>query len=385
MHARRRWALGLALLLTICSTAAPVLAAVSPGQVRLARITGGFTTPAGVTNADDGTNRLFVVEQGGYVRVVKGATIMPTVFLDLHDKVLGGLERGLLSIAFDPDFRSNRHVFAYYTRKSDGAIVVSRFITNSAGTVANVGTERILLVIPHPTYGNHNGGGMAFGPDGYLYLGVGDGGGSGDPDHHAQDKNALLGKILRIDVDGTGHGPKGAYGIPPTNPFVGKTGADEVWAYGLRNPWRITFDRSTGALWIGDVGQGRFEEIDRQAAGAAGGRNYGWPILEGNTCYGASTCNRTGLTAPIVVYSHSLGCSVTGGYVYRGHSYGDLVGQYLFGDYCSGRLWTVPSTGAATVTYHGLSSADITSFGESETGEVYLTSHQGALYRVIAP
>ena len=359
-------------------------AAVDAGQVRLARIVGGLSSPVGVTNAGDGTKRLFVVEQGGLVRVVKGSTVSPTVFLDLRDKVLTGSERGLLNVAFDPSFATNRHVFAYYTRKPDGAIVVSRFIANSAGTVAASSTERILLTIAHPTYGNHNGGGLAFGPGGYLYASTGDGGGSGDPNENAQDIDSLLGKILRIDPRGTGAGPRGTYSIPSGNPYVGKPGADEIWAYGLRNPWRISFDRVNGALWIGDVGQGRYEEVDRQFRGATPGRNYGWPIVEGNRCYGATTCDKSGLFAPVITYHHDFGCSVTGGFTYRGAAYPDLVGQYVFTDYCSGRLWTMPESIGA-VTYHGRTGLDVTSFGESESGELYAVAKAGALYRVVAP
>jgi glucose/arabinose dehydrogenase len=354
------------------------------GQLTVVRVTGGLSSPLGVTHAGDGSGRLFVVERGGLVRVVKGNTLQSGSFLDLRGPVSAGGERGLLNIAFHPDFETNRFVYVYYTR-SDGDILVSRLTANSARTKVDPATERVLLRIEHSQHSNHNGGSMAFGPDGYLYLGTGDGGGAGDPLENGQDiTNELLGKILRIDVDGSGAGPFGRYGIPADNPFVGKTGDDEIWAYGMRNPWRISFDRSTGNLFIADVGQSRREEVNRESATTAGGRNYGWDQMEGSLCYEPSTgCDKSGKVLPTAEYSHSLGCSITGGYVYRG-AHRDLQGMYVFGDFCSGRIWTMPNAGNA-ITVRRDTSLSISSFGESEAGELYVTDLGGALYRVIAP
>jgi glucose/arabinose dehydrogenase len=360
-------------------------AALSSGQLTVQRITGGLSSPLGVVNAGDGSGRLFIVQRGGTVRVVKGWTLQAGSFLNIATKVAAGGERGLLGLAFHPDFETNRYLYAYYTRASDGDIILSRFTANSAGTSASSGTELILLRIEHSANTNHNGGDLAFGPDGYLYAAVGDGGGSGDPGNNGQDKEVLLGKVLRIDVNGTGSGPNDAYGIPADNPFVGAAGLDEIWAYGLRNPWRISFDRATGRFWIADVGQSRWEEVNREEAGFTGGRNYGWRVMEGAHCYSPSTgCNTSGKTLPIAEYSHTYGCSITGGYVYRGSTQRDLQGLYVFGDFCSGRLGTVPAAGTG-LTFRRTTSLNITSFGESEGGELYVTDLGGALYRVIAP
>jgi glucose/arabinose dehydrogenase len=364
---------------------APASAALKPNQLTFQRVVGGLSAPLGVVNAGDGTGRLFVVQRGGTVRVVAGRTLLPGTFLDVSAKVLSGDERGLLGVAFHPDFATNRRLFIYYTRQGDGALVISRLTSNTARTNAPSSSEVVLLVIPHPSFANHNGGSMAFGPDGDLYLGIGDGGSGGDPDDHAQDTGVLLGKILRIDVDGTGSGPNDAYGIPATNPFVGKAGLDEIWAYGVRNPWRLSFDRSTGDLYIADVGQDAWEEVDRQPAGSAGGTNYGWNLLEGTHCYNASSCPLSGDTLPIAEYSHASGCSIIGGYVYRGPSQHALQGSYVFGDICSGLVWTLPSNGT-TVTQRLDLSISLSSFGESESGELYAVDlGGGVLYRVIAP
>jgi glucose/arabinose dehydrogenase len=363
----------------------PAAAALKPNQLTFQRVVGGLTAPLGVVNAGDGSGRLFVVQRGGTVKVVTGKTLLPGTFVDVSAKVLAGDERGLLGLAFHPDFATNRRLFIYYTRKTDGALVISRLTANTAGTNAPSSSEVVLLVIPHPTFSNHNGGAMAFGPDGFLYLGIGDGGSAGDPGDHAQDTGVLLGKILRIDVDGTGSGPNDAYGIPSSNPFVGTAGLDEIWASGVRNPWRITFDRTTDQLYIADVGQDAWEEIDRQPASSDGGENYGWNLLEGTHCYHATSCPLSGDTLPIAEYSHDFGCSIIGGYVYRGPSQRALQGSYVFGDICSGRIWTLPSDGT-TITQRLQLSISLSSFGESEAGELYAVDlGGGVLYRVIAP
>jgi len=357
--------------------------ALSGGQLTVVRVTGGLSSPLGVTNADDGSGRLFVVQRGGKVRIVKSGNVTGT-FLDVGSRITtSGSEQGLLGLAFHPDFATNGYVFVYYTRPG-GDIRVSRLTANTARTFASLDTEYHLLDIEHSANSNHNGGAMAFGPDDYLYLGVGDGGGGGDPLESGQDKNTLLGKILRIDVDGTGSGTFNHYAIPGDNPFVGAAGLDSIWAYGVRNPWRITFDRSNGNLYIADVGQGRREEVNFESAADTGGNNYGWDVMEGTLCYEPMNgCSLSGDTLPVAEYSHSLGCSITGGYVYRG-SHRDLQGLYVYGDFCSGRIWTMNANGTGE-TVRRDTSLSISSFGESETGELYATDLGGALYRVIAP
>jgi glucose/arabinose dehydrogenase len=358
-------------------------AALSSGQLTVIKVTGGLSSPVGVTNAGDGSGRLFVVEQGGRVRIVKSGKIIGT-FLDAGSRTDGGGERGLLGLAFHPDFAANGYVFIYYTRASDGAIVLARLTANAGRTFASLSTEEVLLTISHPRT-NHNGGALAFGPDGYLYMATGDGGGAGDPDENGQNTNTLLGKILRFDVDTPGPPAHPFYTTPPSNPFVGGGGNPLVWDYGLRNPWRISFDRTTGVLFIGDVGQGRREEVDREPAGDAGKNNYGWNTIEGNLCYDPpSGCSApANYVAPVAVYSHTYGCSITGGYVYRG-SHQDLQGLYVYGDYCSGRLWTMNANGTGE-TIRRDTSLNISSFGESESGELFVTDLNGSLYRVIAP
>jgi glucose/arabinose dehydrogenase len=367
------------------STEAVEPAALSSGQLRVIRVTGGLSSPLGVTHAGDGSGRLFVVQRGGTVRVVKSGTLQAGNFLNISDRISCCGERGLLGLAFHPNFETNRYLYVYYTR-TDGDVVVARMTANAARTFAPETSLKPLLVINRvSSRTNHNGGAIAFGPDdGYLYLGVGDGGSANDPDNNGQDKDSLLGKILRIDIDGTGHGVGGTgYGIPADNPFVDKAGSDSVWAWGLRNPWRISFDRTTGNLFIGDVGQDKYEEVNRESNSSAGGRNFGWRIMEGKHCRVSGCTPPANDVLPVAEYTHSLGCSITGGYVYRG-SHRDLVGQYVFGDFCSGRIWTMPNAGSS-ISVRRDTSLNISSFGESESGELYATDLNGALYRVIAP
>ncbi len=355
-------------------TAAP--ASYTPGHLRLTltRAAGGFSRPLFVTNARDKTGRLFVVEQGGRIKVIKAGAILALPFLDIHSLVSCCGERGLLGLAFHPSYATTGKLYINYT-DVNGNTVVAEYRRNSTNPDRANSTGRVLLRVTQP-YANHNGGMLAFGPDGYLYIGLGDGGSAGDPGNRAQSLGSLLGKILRIDVNhrtGTLQ-----YGIPSTNPFVGRTGDDRIWSYGLRNPWRFSFDRTTGDLWIGDVGQNRYEEIDRstRASGGGRGRNFGWRVMEGRACYSPPTgCNTSGKTMPLAVYSHTYGCSVTGGYVYRGSQYPAMTGAYLFADYCSGRIWAVVAGGPATQTPRLLldSSHSISSFGESEGRSLYVT------------
>ncbi|HLY35323.1 MAG TPA: PQQ-dependent sugar dehydrogenase, partial [Candidatus Limnocylindria bacterium] len=296
-----------------------------------------------------------------------------------------GGERGLLGLAFHPGFPDPPRIFVDYTRQPDGATVISE-LQATAGR-ADPASERILLVIPQP-YANHNGGQLAFGPDGGLYIGMGDGGSGGDPHGNGQNTHALLGKILRIDVDGP-HAPGKAYAIPDDNPFAPDgarpgAGAPEVWAYGLRNPWRFSFDPANGDLYIGDVGQSAWEEIDRQPGGSQAGQNYGWNVMEGMHCY-ADGCDPRPYVKPIAEYGHDQGCAVTGGYVYRGGAQPSLDGAYLFGDYCSGTVFTLQLNGGAISVKAILSTGkQISSFGVGEDGELYLADlGGGGIYRVV--
>ncbi|MGQ0608513.1 MAG: PQQ-dependent sugar dehydrogenase [Chloroflexota bacterium] len=352
-------------------------AAISAGDVDIQLVVSGLSSPVGAVNAGDGTNRLFVVQQGGTVRVVQNNRLLSGNFLDIRN-VSGGLttggERGLLGLAFHPSFESNRKLFAYFTN-GGGDLVIAEFTANSAGTSASVATYDPLLSIEHSARANHNGGQLLFGPDGYLYIFTGDGGGSGDPDENAQRASSHLGKVLRIAPN-----LNGGYSTP-SNPFGGI-----VWDIGLRNPWRASFDRATDQLWIADVGQGNYEEINREPAGS-GGRNYGWDCREGKHWFETTGCDTTApypYVDPIAEYTHVNGnCSVTGGYVYRGSLQPDLVGQYVLGDYCSGRIWTISANGSSLL-FHRDTNALISSFGEAENGEIYMTDHAGRLYRIVS-
>jgi len=342
----------------------------------------GFTRPVQVTHAGDGSGRIFVVEQEGRIRILDNGVVLPIPFLDIASRVASVGEQGLLSVAFPPGYTGKRYFYVYYTPVPGDNTVVARFRVTADNNIADSTIETIVLRVPQP-FGNHNGGQLAFGPDGYLYIGKGDGGGGGDPLNSGQRTDTLLGKILRIDVESGA----ASYSIPPDNPFRGVAGGEEIWALGLRNPWRFSFDRLTGDLYIGDVGQGNFEEIDSQPAGIPGGQNYGWNIMEGDSCYPPGTvgCNRTGLALPVFVYDHTLGCSVTGGHVYRGSAFPSLQGIYLFGDYCSGRIWGLRRNGTAWDNMGLLTTPalNISAFGEDEEGNVYVANHTGGEIRKI--
>ena len=369
------------------SAPGPVPAPAGWPQISLSQVAGGFVQPVHVTHAGDGSDRIFVVEQAGRIRILdNNGVVLRSPFLDISAKLACCGEQGLLSVAFPPGFAAKRYFYVNYTRAPDGATVVARYRVSAGDpNVADPASEEIVLTIPQP-FANHNGGQLAFGPDNNLYIGMGDGGSGGDPLNNGQSPGTLLGKILRIDV-ASGATP---YGIPPGNPFVGTAGyRPEIWALGVRNPWRFSFDRGTGDLYIGDVGQGNFEEIDFQPAGDPGGQNYGWNIMEGDSCYPVGTvgCTRTGLALPIFVYDHSLGCSVIGGHVYRGSEFPSLRGIYLFGDFCSGRIWGIRKDGAA---WDNALLADttltITTFGEDEAGNVYVVNYaNGDLLKILSP
>lgn len=348
-----------------------------PDELVLEPFAEGLERPIGVTNAADGSGQLFVNEQAGRVRVVDAdGQLREQPFVDLTDRISAGGERGLLGLAFHPDYGTNRRLFVNYTDR-EGNTVISELRASADGQTADPDSEKVLLRVDQP-YANHNGGQLAFGPDGYLYIGLGDGGSGGDPHGNGQNTNVLLGKILRIDVDSPAAGDK-AYAVPADNPFVDGGGAPEVWAFGLRNPWRFSFDAATGDLYIGDVGQNQWEEIDRLPAGSPGGANFGWNVTEGRHCYQDSSCDQRPFILPIAEYSHDGGnCSVTGGSVYRGSAMRDLVGIYVMADYCSGRVFTLNvDEGTTTPKQVAQTDAAITSFGTAEDGEIYATDQSG--------
>ncbi len=352
-----------------------------PAGVKLtfARIARGLSSPVFITHSGDNNGRLFVLEQTGRIRVIRKGVLQSTPFLDLRSKVSTGGERGLLGLAFHPDYSWNRKFYVNYTDRT-GATVVAQYLRSTTNASRAETTAKVVLRIPQP-YANHNGGMLAFGPDRHLYIGMGDGGSAGDPGNRAQNLDSLFGKILRINID-----TSKAYAVPPTNPYVGRAGNDLVWSRGLRNPWRFSFDRSNGNLWIGDVGQKRYEEINRTTGATPGrGTNFGWRQMEGNHCYNPSTgCQTTGKHMPITVYGHSEGCSVTGGYVYRGAAYPDLQGVYLFGDYCSGKIWGIDAAGPAAQSPKLLfdTTTRLTSFGEDQAGNLYIVDHAGDIWLV---
>ena len=347
-------------------------------------VVSGLDSPVYVTSAKDGTGRLFVVEQPGRIRVIKNGVLLPTPFLDISNMVSTGAEQGALGLAFHPSYRTNGLFYVYFTLQW-GDVAINQFkVSSTDPDVAVRSSSRRMMTIAHP-YDNHNGGMITFDKNGYLFIGTGDGGGGGDPGNRAQSRNSLLGKILRINVNGR-TGPI-QYRIPAGNPYVGRTGRDEIWSLGLRNPWRFSFDRVTNDLWIGDVGQARYEEIDRATTVSSGygrGINFGWRAMEGRHCYIPRTgCSTSGKRLPVVEYSHAQGCSVTGGYVYRGASIPSLYARYVFADYCSGTIWTVPKGGTSPIAKSLLmdTSMNISSFGEDEAGELYVVDHRGAIYR----
>lgn len=351
-------------------------------ELRLTSVAEGFESPTGIAQAGDGSGRLFILEQAGTIRIVEDTAVPDTPFLDLTDRVGSRAnEQGLLGLAFHPDYAENGDFFVHYS-DLEGDTVIARFQVSDDPNIADPGSEQIILQVDQPA-ANHNGGQLAFGPDGYLYIGLGDGGGGGDTYGNAQNLGTLLGSILRIDVDGGE-----PYGVPADNPFINEPNArPEIWAFGLRNPWRFSFDRAGGDLYIADVGQSEYEEVNHQSANSTGGENYGWPILEGTHCFEEEPCEQPGLTPPIAEYDHDDGCSVTGGYVYRGATWPALDGVYIFGDYCSGLIWGLAPVGN-DLEMQLLLESDLTisAFGEGEDGELYLVDHAGGgLYAIGLP
>lgn len=389
------WALLTAILLTILASAALLGADETAPQLALVPLVTNVDSP--VFLADAGDERLFVVEKGGRVLIFEDGALLSRPFLDLSTKVAACRECGLLSMAFAPDYATSGVFYVYYTAAADLAepsvegepngsndTVVARFQVSENPNQADMTTEEPILIVNQP-YFNHNGGLIAFGPDGYFYVGLGDGGSGGDPQNLAQNPASLLGKMLRIDV-----GSSGAYAIPPSNPYVSDPAyRDEIWAVGLRNPWRYSFDRLTGDLYIGDVGQDDYEEINFQPANSDGGENYGWNLFEGNHCYRPQTpCDDNGLTKPIIEYDHGLGWSVTGGHVYRGASYPGLQGIYLYADYGSGTVWGAASSNngwQSQVLLEAGQRSELASFAEDDDGELYLVDMAGTIYAIVDP
>lgn len=346
-------------------------------QIQLSTVVSGLSSPVFVGNAGDGSNRLFIVEQAGIIKVLQPGGSTPTVFLDIRANILSGGERGLLGLAFHPQYSTNGRFFVFYTRTGDGALVIAEYRASPASSNTAQTTEMPILTIPHPTYANHNGGMLAFGPDGYLYIGVGDGGSGNDPPNNAQNKNILLGKILRIDINAAGV----PYASPADNPFFGPTedGLDEIFALGMRNPWRFSFDPQTRAQWVGDVGQGAREEVDI----IENGGNYGWRVYEGIACTNIdpTLCpTPNDYIAPIFDYAHTGGrCTVIGGYVYRSLQESLPVGTYVYADYCSGEIF---GWNGATQSVLLDTALNISSFGEDEDGELYVVGLGGTVSRI---
>lgn len=375
-----RFVICAALLLGACSSG-PNDPAVTPGNfvLTVTEVATGLSSPTYVTSPP-GDNRLFVVEQPGRIRIVENGQLLAAPFLDIGSRISTGGERGLLSVAFHPSYKTNGFFYVYFTA-TNGDIRVERFSVSANVNIANAASSKLIITAPHSSASNHNGGLAMFGPDGKLYLGLGDGGGGGDPFGNGQNKSTLLGALLRIDVDNGD-----PYSIPAGNPYIGVSGAKpELWAIGLRNPWRYSFDRQTGLLYIADVGQDRLEEVDVVPSTQAG-VNYGWNVMEGMSCYNATTCDRTGLQLPVIDYLHTGGaCSITGGFAYRGSSMPEVAGQYFYSDYCAGWLKSFRfSNGAATDAHEWNvgSIGSITSFGEDAAGELYMTSSNGKVYKL---
>jgi len=333
-------------------------------------------SPTEITASPTNDNRIFVVQQSGIIKIINpNGSIEASNFLTITDRVNFNGEMGLLGLAFHPDFATNRYFYVYYNR-AGRTITVSRFTANSTNpNTADPATEKVMLSIPKNNT-NHNGGSIHFGTDGYLYISTGDGGGAGDTDNNAQNKNSLLGKLLRIDLNSDN-----VYNIPAGNPFVGVDGADEIWSYGLRNGWKYSFDRTTNNIWIADVGQNLIEEINRVPA-TTPSVNYGWRCYEGNSAYNTAGCaNASTMTFPVVDYDHSGGkCSITGGYVYRGNLYSDLVGKYIFADYCSAQIGILDNT---TITWTtAFSGNNFTTFGEDNNKQIYIAAANGKIFKV---
>ena len=361
-----------------------------PATFELVQVANGFSAPLDIQQPDDATARLFVVEQGGHVQIIQSnGARAATPFLDVTGRAgfTSGGETGLLGLAFHPNYKNNRRFFVNYTRNNATQLqtVIAEFTASATNAnFADPTTETILFTVDQP-FSNHNGGGLAFGKDGFLYIGLGDGGSGGDPLGNGQNTNTLLGKMLRIDVD-SAHAPGLNYAIPPSNPFLTSGGRAEIWLFGLRNPFRFSFDSVTGDLWIGDVGQNNFEEVDHLTS-AQGGANLGWNIMEGTHCFNPPTgCPTAGLTLPVFDYDHSQGDdTVIGGHIYHGTKMPALVGRYVFGDFISGRMWTLTQSGSTftRTSLFTVAAGDVAAIGQDQLGELYVARYStGAVSRI---
>lgn len=403
-------------------------AQVSWPTLTLTQVINGLNEPVAITHAGDGSGRIFIVEQTGKIRIFKAGTLLSTPFLDVGPNGTNliaqvGPEQGLLGLAFPPNYSAKKYFYIYYTQQNFD-LVLARYYTTNNPDVADPNNAQIVLTIPHPSFSNHNGGQLQFGPDGYLYLAPGDGGSGGDPNNNAQNLGVLLGKILRVNVEPVPVAsslfqrsvaptlgsfklylplllapppppPPLTYTIPASNPFTQTVGArPEIWALGMRNPWRFTFDRANGNLYIGDVGQDTWEEIDFQPASSTGGENYGWNILEGNHCYPPTVTScvpPSNYVSPVAEYIHgpndSNGCAVIGGNVYRGPGNPAMQGIYFYGDFCSGRIWGLQQDAGMWVTQGITQTANtITAFGEDQAGNLYVTNYwAGMVYQITSP
>ncbi|MED5597407.1 PQQ-dependent sugar dehydrogenase [Janthinobacterium sp. P210006] len=360
-------------------------AATAPLALALQEVASGLDAPIFLT-APSGDSRLFILERPGRIRVLQNGNLLATPFLDIGTLTSTSGERGLLSLAFHPQYASNGYFFIYYTNLAGDIVIERRQVSAGNANVADPLSALTILTIAHPTFSNHYGGLLSFGPDGYLYAGTGDGGSAGDPPGNAQNTNVLLGKLLRLDVSASSVAQP--YAIPAGNPFAGTAGArGEIWAYGLRNPWRYAFDVPAQLLYIADVGQANWEEVDVRPVSQAG-NNYGWNVMEGAHCYNSSSCSQAGLVLPAIEYGHDAagGCSITGGYVYRGTALPELAGQYLYSDYCSGWLkgFSYGNGTASAVTDWGITNVgNILSFGQDAQNELYMLSGTGKVYRIV--
>ena len=339
----------------------------------------GLTAPLHVSTPP-GDVRIFVVEQPGTVRIIDNDRILDRPFLDISDRLRFGGERGLLGLAFHPNYSRNGYFFVNYSEKVNGATRIERYRVSEDSNRADPASAQLVLRVEQP-YSNHNGGHILFGPDGMLYVAMGDGGAGGDPKGHGQNRATLHGALLRIDIDSDT-----PYAIPTDNPFIGDVGGrDEIWAWGLRNPWRISFDGVAGLLYVADVGQDDWEEVTIVSA-AVGGHNYGWNLMEGNHCFTEPSCDSTSLTTPDYVYSHDEGCSITGGLIYRGAAMPDLHGHYFFSDYCTGFLRSFRYSAGAVIEVKGWDAGNlghVTSFGTDAAGELYITNSGGQVLKLV--
>jgi hypothetical protein len=387
---QNRYCLLLSRILCVVLLLISTVGAAPPADLALTLVTSVTGAPLAVRHAGDGSGRIFIVSRNGIIRIHDGTQLLPAAFLDISSRVASGGETGLLGLAFDPDFSNNRFFYVNYTASISGNLHtrISRFqVPVATPNVADATTELELLEIRQP-YSNHNGGDIHFGADGYLYIGMGDGGSGGDPQDRARKLDNLMGKMLRIDVHGNTPGSaacglQGNYGIPVDNPFIGTAGAcAEIWSYGLRNPWRWSFDRLTNDMILADVGQGSWEEVNFQPAGSSGGEYYGWSCMEGNHVFNSARCDGSLLAAPILEYDHSGGnCSITGGYRYRGPILA-MNGIYVYADYCTGNIWFAePGSRGWTSSLWQAGGMNISSFGEDEVGNIYVVDLGGGIYR----